>query len=141
MTMPVSPATRLAQRLAVVRLEIARDPHVARLAVAAELPFARHPVVGVAQAVVAAEILGHHRRPVTGEIGVAGGADISRGRELLRDQVAVVELTDADRQIEALVDQVDPPVVEHQIDLDLGMRRHEAGRAGRRAGCRSSSAH
>ena len=48
-------------------------------------------------------------------------------REAARHQGGIREAADPHRHVEALLDQIDGAVVHHDIDLDLGIRRHEVG--------------
>ena len=57
------------------------------------------------------EVLGTFRHPVPRQIVRAGADDVAHQREPPGDQARILELADAHGEIEALVDEVDPPVV------------------------------
>ena len=74
------------------------------------------------------------RRARRGEIGRRGGDHAAGLGELARLERAVGERADADREVEALGDQLDEAVVEHHVDVDLGIGAEEARDRRRRPG-------
>ena len=101
----------LASRLPPTRTVISSSPRL-------KLQPSGCAAVAVAQAIVAGEIGGLGRGAGAGEVGRRGGADEAGGGEAPRDQAAVGQPADADGQVEALLEQVDDPVVEAELDLD-----------------------
>ena len=101
----------LAQHFPVVAHVAAGEAHRARFAVGL-LVFPRGREVAREQAIVPSELVGRARRTVTAQIVGARANHAPVGRELARRERRIGELRDADRHVEAFLDQIDRAVRE-----------------------------
>ena len=113
------------QRVAVVGLQIAADPHRDLLAAPGEAPaFGLRPVA-VAQAIVVGEIAGLAGRAGAGEVGRRRGADEAGSGQPARDQAAVGQAADPHGEVEPFRQQVDDAVVQVELEADRRVRGQE----------------
>ena len=78
--------------------------------------------------IAAGEFLGMIRSSARGEIIRRGDDRRDAFAELARDELRGSQRPDPDRDIGALVDEVDHRIGDRDVQLDAGMRRHEARR-------------
>ena len=78
--------------------------------------------VFISEAVVVRELLWRFRRAVLGKIRGRGTRHEPRLAELAGDEVVGTRRADADREVEALLDQVDQSVGERHIEAHFAMR-------------------
>ena len=71
------------------------------------------------------QVLGHERTARAGQIGPGGNDDLAIGRQTLGDQGGVRQCAGADGEVVAVLLQVDLPVVQIHLHVDLGKGPHE----------------
>lgn len=96
-----------------------------------EAPIERIAKIRIDDAFAAHESLGPQRLAAAREVVRRGHDDDAIVGELAGDQAAVAMGADADRKIEALVDEVDDAVGEADVELDLGIVSRESDEGGR----------
>src|SRR5262249_59120535 len=79
----------------------------------------------IADAIVRGEIIRRFRRSARFQIGRARASHTVYLSDTYRDQVAVGEIADAKRDIDVLVQEVDHPVLQIELNVDLGVRRQK----------------
>src|SRR3546814_4967733 len=90
-----------------------------------QVPVVALGAVGVDETVVAGEVLRILRRRMASEIGRGGRQHPAVGRQAPADEAGVLQLADADGDVEALLDHVHDAVVEVGLQRHLRMRSEE----------------
>ena len=113
---------RAHQRLAVVDRQPPADPHLALLARRpAQPPEVAGGEVRIVQQAVGVQVVDAARRPAPGQIGRRGDHHAARLGELPRRSELSAKRADADGDVVALGDELDEAVLEHHLDVDLGV--------------------
>ena len=94
---------------------------------AMEAPLPARQDVLVDEAVVPQQVFRRRGRPVPRQVLRRGARDEPHLAELARDEVLRTCAADADREVEALFDEVDHPVGELDVELHVGVTREEPG--------------
>src|SRR5437016_6997966 len=109
-----------AQHLSVIGLRRPRDAHVVLMATAvAKTPYVALARVFVAEARMRGEIRRRFRFWMQRQVRGRSAADHLRDTDLARDQAPAADIADADRQIDAFIDDVDGAIRKLDIEAQL----------------------
>src|SRR5258708_2713775 len=118
----------LREQIAVIGMQAAGNAHrVLRAGAIAKAPDMPRADVFVGEAVVPRQLFRGLRRAMLRQILRRGARHEPRLAELARHQIVRAGRADADRQIEALLDQIDHAIGERHIEAHLWMTREKFG--------------